>query len=74
MNSSFERTATGKNEWLTPPYILNSLGPFDLDPCAPIDPPWKMAENYYTIKDDGLVQSWKGKVWCNPPYGNNKNG
>lgn len=21
--------------WLTPPHILDALGPFDLDPCAP---------------------------------------
>jgi phage N-6-adenine-methyltransferase len=26
-------------------------------------------EQYFTINDDGLAQSWAGeRVWCNPPY------
>ena len=25
----------GKDEWLTPPEIIYSLGEFDLDPCSP---------------------------------------
>ncbi len=58
-----------KDEWLTPPYILKALGSFDLDPCAPIDRPWDMAKEHYTIEDNGLNQSWHGRVWCNPPYG-----
>jgi hypothetical protein len=28
-----------KTEWCTPPGIVRALGPFDLDPCAPITPP-----------------------------------
>lgn len=59
-----------KEEWLTPPYILAALGPFDLDPCAPINRPWDMAKKHYTIEDNGLNQPWHGRVWCNPPYGN----
>lgn len=59
----------GKDEWLTPPIILAALGPFDLDPCAPISPPWPMAASHYTIVDDGLSKPWHGRVWCNPPYG-----
>ncbi len=58
-----------KDEWLTPPGILEALGKFDLDPCAPIDRPWETAKNHYTILDDGLNQGWQGRVWCNPPYG-----
>lgn len=59
----------GKNEWLTPPDILEKLPPFDLDPCSPIDRPWKTAKNHFTVNDDGLIQIWKGRVFCNPPYG-----
>ena len=55
--------------WLTPPSILDALGPFDLDPCSPLDRPWDTAAKHYTIEDDGLAQQWGGFVWCNPPYG-----
>lgn len=58
----------GADEWLTPPDLLAALGPFDLDPCAPIDPPWDTAAKHYTIEDDGLRQEWSGRVWLNPPY------
>lgn len=58
-----------KDEWLTPPWIIRQLGPFDLDPCAPINPPWYIARKHYTIEDDGLSQPWAGRVWLNPPYG-----
>lgn len=57
------------DEWLTPPHILEALGTFDLDPCAPIISPWPTANNKFTIEDDGLKQEWYGRVWCNPPYG-----
>ena len=55
--------------WLTPPHILQALGPFDLDPCAAVDQPWPTAGKHYTINDDGLSQPWCGRVWLNPPYG-----
>lgn len=61
------RAAT--EEWLTPPEILRALGPFDLDPCAPIVRPWPTADRHFTIEDDGLAQPWDGFVWLNPPYG-----
>ncbi len=64
------QSANMKNdEWLTPPHILNALGDFDLDPCAPIIRPWNTANNHFTIETDGLKQNWFGRVWCNPPYG-----
>lgn len=57
------------NDWITPKYIIDALGPFDLDPCACIPQPWPCAEKSYTIEDDGLSQEWNGRVWLNPPYG-----
>jgi hypothetical protein len=57
------------DEWLTPPEIVRELGPFDLDPCSPIVRPWDTAKKHFTKEDDGLSQSWFGKVWVNPPYG-----
>ena len=56
-------------EWLTPPEILKALGPFDLDPCAPIERPWPMAKRHYTIQENGLEQEWSGRIYLNPPYG-----
>lgn len=70
MNTSFDRVEEGKDEWLTPPELIKALGEFDLDPCSPINRPWDTAKKHYTIEDNGLVQAWEGKVWCNPPYGN----
>jgi DNA N-6-adenine-methyltransferase (Dam) len=61
---------TGKEDWLTPPYILRALGQFDLDPCAPEPRPWDMAAAHFTIHQNGLNQPWHGRVWLNPPYGN----
>lgn len=58
------------NIWLTPRSIIETLGPFDLDPCAAPEPrPWDTAVVHYTEADNGLTQAWQGYVWCNPPYG-----
>lgn len=57
------------DEWLTPPEIVDRLGPFDLDPCSPVQRPWPTAGTHYTVEDDGLAKSWSGRVWLNPPYG-----
>lgn len=52
--------------WLTPPFVLDALGPFDLDPCA--HPGWVTAQESYSLPTDGLRQPWHGRVWLNPPY------
>lgn len=58
------------DEWWTPPEILNYLGPFGLDPCAPsANPGWTGANTTYTQEEDGLTLPWGASfVWCNPPY------
>lgn len=65
-----ERAPNGKDEWLTPPGIIQALGPFDLDPCAPVKRPWPTAAKHLTIHDNGLTSPWHGRIWLNPPYGN----
>lgn len=65
---SHQSATGGVDEWLTPPSLIEALGPFDLDPCAPIHRPWPTAANHYTLEDDGLRQEWRGRVWLNPPY------
>lgn len=65
---SHESASGGTDEWLTPPDVIRALGPFDLDPCAPIKRPWPTAARHYTIEDNGLSKDWSGFVWCNPPY------
>lgn len=67
---NFNTNTKNNEEWLTPPEIIQRLGEFDLDPCAPVKRPWDMARRHYTKNEDGLSQGWNGRVWCNPPYGN----
>lgn len=67
--SSHQSHRMKTDEWLTPPEILAALGPFDLDPCAPVVRPWDMAAQHYSVLDNGLLKAWHGRVWCNPPFG-----
>jgi hypothetical protein len=68
-NLGNEQPVAGTEVWLTPPHVIQALGEFDLDPCASLDRPWDTAKHHFTIEDDGLIQEWFGRVWCNPPYG-----
>lgn len=54
--------------WVTPRWILEPLGEFDLDPCTPDEMPWTTAKARYTKQDDGLIQPWNGRIWLNPPF------
>jgi len=58
------------DEWLTPPDILDELGEFDLDPCSPINRPWDTARHHFNVTENGLRKDWDGRVWLNPPFGN----
>lgn len=65
-----ESNSGGSDEWLTPPWLIESLGEFDLDPASPINRPWPTARQHMTLEDDGLRTPWpeNARVWCNPPY------
>lgn len=55
--------------WLTPQSLIETLGPFDLDPCAAPSPrPWPTAARHIELPEDGLAADWDGHVWLNPPY------
>ena len=58
-----------QTRWLTPPHVVEALGEFDLDPCGA--PGHLLARRTYLLEagDDGLRDSWEGRVWLNPPYG-----
>ena len=43
MNTSFEKSKNSTDEWYTPKEIIDALGEFDLDPCAPMRPLWRTA-------------------------------
>lgn len=60
MNTSFERSTNPTDEWYTPKWIIESLGEFDLDPCAPEKPLWATAKRHFTASDNGLAQNWGG--------------
>ena len=64
-----ERPQGLTNTWITPRYITQALGAFDLDPCAASEMPWYHAVTNWTEEDDGLSHLWFGRVWLNPPYG-----
>lgn len=45
MNTSFEKSKNSTDEWYTPKEIIDALGKFDLDPCAPMRPLWRTARS-----------------------------
>ena len=70
MTKNFNTNTSNEQEWLTPKYITDNLGVFDLDPCSPADRrPWDTAKHHIGLPEDGLQAKWYGRVWCNPPYG-----
>lgn len=69
--TAHQRQVRGASDiWLTPRWLIQAVGPFDLDPCAAPEPrPWPTAAVHYVEADDGLTREWQGFVWCNPPFG-----
>jgi ParB family transcriptional regulator, chromosome partitioning protein len=63
------------DEAYTPPWLADAarsvLGAIDLDPASCTRAQTVIqAATWYSQAQDGLAQSWRGRVWCNPPYSN----
>lgn len=61
---------SGNNEWYTPAEYVEAarsvLGKIELDPASSeIANQTIKAKKFYTSEDDGLSESWRGKVWMN---------
>ena len=64
---AFSHRVSGRVEYITPKWLIDAIGPFDLDPCASEVRPWPIAKSHYT--SEGLQRKWVGFVFVNPPYG-----
>jgi len=70
---------SSNNEWYTPHKYIEAarevMGDIDLDPAScELANKTVQAKQYYTKEDNGLMQRWYGRVWCNPPYGRTQGG
>jgi DNA N-6-adenine-methyltransferase (Dam) len=69
MTLGSHQTTVGKSQvHLTPRWLIDALGPFDLDPAAADPRPWDVARCNFTEGDDGLSRQWTGRVFLNPPF------
>ena len=67
-NRQQKNKCVSSDEWYTPQWLVERLGPFDTDPCSPMEPPYIIAPLAYNKEQDGLSNTWRGTVWLNPPY------
>jgi hypothetical protein len=67
MTLGSHQQCVGKSQaHITPRWILDATGPFDLDPAAADPRPWDCAAINWTTR--GLDREWFGFVYLNPPF------
>jgi hypothetical protein len=67
MTLGSHQQCVGKSQdWITPRWILDAIGPFDLDPAAADPRPWDCARVNWAER--GLEREWFGLVYLNPPF------
>jgi hypothetical protein len=65
---SHESHASQTTSWVTPRWVFDWLGKFDLDPATFDGHPWPCATENRT--SGGLDAPWHGRVFLNPPFTN----
>jgi hypothetical protein len=63
---SHQQSVGRSQNHITPRWIIEALGPFDLDPCAADPRPWDCATVNWTTH--GLDRKWVGLTYLNPPF------
>jgi len=63
---SHQRSVGLSQNHISPKWLIDRLGPFDLDPCAAEPRPWECARINWTSY--GLDRVWFGLVYVNPPF------
>jgi hypothetical protein len=61
-----ENRVSLNTSWVTPKWIKDWLGDFDLDPATFDGHPWPFGKK--NLSSQGLDIDWDGRVFLNPPY------